>query len=195
MIKAILIDCFGVLVGRGFEETYRTAGGDPDIDRAFINDMLGQTNLGLVSEDVFHEAMASRLGITLSAWQATLQRVELPNVELLEYVQKLHGSYKLAILSNANVGVIEYKIGKDWVQACFDDVIVSADIGLVKPDPEIYKYAANRLDVAPSECVFIDDNEMLLKPARELGMKTIFYKDFAQTKSELEKLLGATSQS
>lgn len=189
MIKAIILDCFGVLVGRGFEETYRTAGGDPLADRAFIDGMLAQTNRGLISEAAFYAAIATRLGITQDRWQAAMHRVEQPNVELLDYAKQLRRDYKLAVLSNANEGVIEAKIGEAWVRDCFDEVIVSAAVGLVKPDPDIYRYTADKLGVELGECVFIDDHESHLAPARELGMKTILYQDFPQTKTALDLLL------
>ncbi len=190
MIKAIILDCFGVLVGRGFEETYRTAGGDPVADRDFIDDMLAQTNRGMISEQAFYEAMADKLGITQDQWQAAMHRVEQPNVGLLDYARQLRQTYKLAVLSNANEGVIESKIGKDRVVECFDEIVVSAAVGLVKPDPDIYRYTADKLGVELEECVFIDDSESHLVPARELGMKTILYKDFVQTRGELEKILS-----
>lgn len=189
MIKAIILDCFGVLVGRGFEETYRTAGGDPQKDRIFIEDMLARTNVGSISQSDFDTAMASKLGISDEHWQQTLKQVELPNMELLDYIRTSHKGYKLVVLSNANRGLIEYiesMVGKNR----FDDIIVSAEVGLIKPDPEIYRYTANKIGVKPAECVFIDDHESHLVTARDLGMKTILYKDFMQTRGELEKLLS-----
>lgn len=189
MIKAILIDCFGVLVGRGFEETYRTAGGDPDADREFINDVMGQINLGLISQTDFNAAMVAQLGISVQEWHDVLHKVEQPNLELMTYLKTLRDHYKLAILSNANRGLIEY-IESIGGENCFDDAIVSADVGLAKPDPEIYKHAAERLDVGLDECVFIDDRQSFLDPAKTLGMSTILYKDFAQTKAALEEILA-----
>lgn len=188
MIKAIIFDCFGVLVGRGFEETYRTAGGDPVADREFIADCLGQTNLGVISQADFNAAMANKLDITQERWQEVLHQVEQPNMALLAYAKELRGQYKLAVLSNANRGLIEY-IESIGGENCFDDVIVSAEVGLIKPDPAMYQYAAERLGVEPQECVFVDDRQALLDPAKALGMKTILYKDFEQAKAELEAVL------
>jgi len=188
MIKAIIFDCFGVLVGRGFEETYRTAGGDPIKDQEFITDMLGQTNLGLISQADFNTAMATKLGITDQDWQDVLHKVEQPNMELLAYIKELRQQYKLAVLSNANRGLIDYLESMSG-EHYFDDIIVSAEVGLTKPDPEIYSYTAERLGVELDECVFIDDREALLEPAKALGMWTILYQDFAQLHRDLAALL------
>ena len=59
------------------------------------------------------------------------------------------------------------------VMALFDDVIESSVEGIRKPNPEIYKLACQRISVEPEKCLFIDDLGINLKPARELGMKTI----------------------
>lgn len=192
MIQAIIFDCFGVLVGRGFEETYRIAGGDPVKDRQFIADILGQANLGLIDDDRFHQEMMNQLGISLAEWRHATITAEQPNEELLGYIKELHGEYKTAILSNANQGVIERRIGSRWLDACFDQVIVSAEIGMIKPDPEIYRYTAEKLGVEPTDCVFVDDIPVFLEAAQALGMETVLYENFKQAKPELEAILANT---
>jgi putative hydrolase of the HAD superfamily len=190
MITAIIFDCFGVLVGRGFEETYRIAGGDPVKDRRFIDDVMGRANLGLIDDDAFHEAMMNQLGISLSEWRHATITAEQPNEELLAYIKDLHGQYKTAVLSNANRGVVERRIGSHWLEDCFDELVVSAEINMVKPDPRIYHYVAGKLGVELDECVFIDDKSVFLEPAKALGMQTILYQDFEQTTRELQKILA-----
>jgi putative hydrolase of the HAD superfamily len=190
MITAVIFDCFGVLVGKGFEHTYRSAGGDPLRDRAFIEDMLGQTNLGIIAEADFHQAIATQLGISLNEWFEAVRLAEQPDAQLLAYIQRLRPAHKTAVLSNANTGVVAYKIGEEQLQACFDAVVVSADIGMVKPDPRIYEYTASKLGVTPAECVFIDDRSYFLEPAREVGMQTVLYQDYEQVVAELDKLLA-----
>ena len=59
------------------------------------------------------------------------------------------------------------------VMALFDDVVESSVEGIRKPNPEIYKLACQRISVEPEKCLFIDDLGINLKPAKELGMKTI----------------------
>ena len=59
------------------------------------------------------------------------------------------------------------------VMELFDNVIESSVEGIRKPNPEIYKLACQRISVEPENCLFIDDLGINLKPAKELGMKTI----------------------
>jgi putative hydrolase of the HAD superfamily len=189
MPKAIIFDCFGVLVGRGFDETYRVAGGDPVKDKDFIADLLGRANLGLISQQDFHDEITERLNISLNKYYTAVRSAEQPHFELLEYIEELHKHYKTAVLSNANVGVVERKIGESWLKRCFDVSIISAEVGVMKPEPRIYEMAAEKLGVVVDECVFIDDRKVYCEAAQQVGMQAILYKNLVQLKHDLEELL------
>lgn len=72
----------------------------------------------------------------------------------------------------------------------FDVLILSHELGVIKPDPMIYEIALQKVGDRAERCIFIDDVEGNLPPASKLGMKTIHHKDFNSTINELEKLLG-----
>ncbi|MEM7218903.1 MAG: HAD-IA family hydrolase [Pseudomonadota bacterium] len=78
------------------------------------------------------------------------------------------------------------------VMALFDVVIESSVIGIRKPNPRIYEIACEALGVAPSECAFLDDLGINLKPAHALGMRTIKVLNEAQA---IEELAGVTGLS
>jgi len=71
------------------------------------------------------------------------------------------------------------------VMELFDDVIESSVEGIRKPNPEIYKLACQRISVEPDKCLFIDDLGINLKPAKELGMKTIKVLNEAQALKDI----------
>lgn len=190
MIKAIIFDCFGVLVGKGFDETYRTVGGDPDNDREFVSDLLAQANHGLISQRDFSQQITIQLGISDADWHQAIAESEQPNHELLDYIEKLHETYKTAILSNANRGVVQGKLGEERLIRCFDEVIVSAEVGRVKPEQAMYKYAAESLEVELDECIFLDDLDGFVKAAEAIGMHGIVYKNFEQAKQAINRLLN-----
>lgn len=191
MIKAIIFDFFGVLIGDGFDVTYRTAGGDPVKDKAFIQDLLDLTNRGEITTDEFRDKLCKQLGISAEDYQLSMRTAEVVNQELLEYIKTLRPKYKTAILSNANIGSLERRIERKVLKEHFDDLIVSAEVGFVKPEPEIYKLAASRLGLEEGECVFVDDREGYVNGAASVGMYAILYEDFAKFKKELEELLTA----
>ncbi|XP_066197788.1 bifunctional epoxide hydrolase 2 [Saccopteryx leptura] len=74
------------------------------------------------------------------------------------------------------------------LRPCFDFLIESCQIGMSKPDPQIYKYLLDTVKASPNEVVFLDDMGVNLKPARELGMVTILVRDNDTALQELEKV-------
>ncbi|NXT88536.1 HYES hydrolase, partial [Anhinga rufa] len=77
----------------------------------------------------------------------------------------------------------------------FDLVIESCRLGAQKPDPEIYAYALDALQVKPQEVIFLDDVGENLKPAREMGMATILVRDTETVLKELEEQSGVQARS
>ena len=194
MVKAIIFDCFGVIVGQGFEHTYSMAGGDPDQDREFINDMLRKSDHGMITDDYFRNGMAQKIGVSAEQWHESVLAAEQPDKELLSYIKSLRKHYKTAVLSNANHGTLDRKIGPQVLKECFDVVVVSADVGMVKPDPNIYLHTAELLGVEPQECIFIDDIDALVGGAQAVGMQAILYTGLKQLRTELETLLAKSQQ-
>lgn len=96
--------------------------------------------------------------------------------------------HKLYIISNFHKEAFEYLRDKYEFFGYFDDIIISADVKLLKPDKKIYLHLINKYNLIPEECVFIDDMEMNIDAAKSLGMNTIWYKDNVSVKDELKKL-------
>jgi putative hydrolase of the HAD superfamily len=101
----------------------------------------------------------------------------------------------LALLSN-NVAPMERNGRLGELLELFDAVVESSVEGVRKPEPEIYRRALARLseavgrDLAPSDCAYLDDLGINLKPARAMGMHTIKVVDPAVALDELSALVG-----
>jgi HAD superfamily hydrolase (TIGR01509 family) len=72
----------------------------------------------------------------------------------------------------------------------FDATVISGDIGLHKPQPEIYRLGAERIGVPPERCVFVDDLRENVAGAEAVGMTAILHREPPATIAELERLLG-----
>jgi epoxide hydrolase-like predicted phosphatase len=72
----------------------------------------------------------------------------------------------------------------------FDATVISGDVGLHKPQPEIYELGAERIGVEPAACVFVDDLRENVAGAEAVGMSAILHRNPAETIRELERLLG-----
>lgn len=187
MIKAIIFDCFGVLVKPSLE---------PFLDKYFPNSRLRQEAIDLdkrsargeLSWDQYAEAIGKLAGITPQEVWNELDN-NPPNIELFDYIRtRLLGKYKIGFLSNAAADWMDDLFTKEQ-QSYFDDVVLSYRTGLAKPDERIFELSASNLEVLPEECIFVDDIERYCVGARDTGMKAVRYKNFAEFERDLEKLL------
>jgi len=80
---------------------------------------------------------------------------------------------------------------RDTWDGMFDDIVISGEVGMRKPEPEIFLLAARRLDLKPEECVFIDDLELNVDGARAVGMTALLHTSYDETRRVLETLFGA----
>jgi len=114
----------------------------------------------------------------------TLLSVNNKVLEILGRVREK--GVKIGLISNADI--IDIKYWNDSpLSAFFDSVIFSCDVGILKPETEIYQLAMKRLNVKPEESIFIGDggsNELF--GARRAGMKTIF-SEYLDCKSKIQK--------
>jgi putative hydrolase of the HAD superfamily len=93
------------------------------------------------------------------------------NPGMVELVTALRERMLVGLLSNAAPGLEEELLGHYGIHHLFHDVINSATVRLAKPDPRVFRLAAERLGLAPGECFFIDDLPHNVAAARETGMQ------------------------
>ncbi|MET9268595.1 HAD family phosphatase [Kribbella sp. NPDC003557] len=80
---------------------------------------------------------------------------------------------------------------RDTWDGMFDDIVISGEVGLRKPEPEIFRLTAGRLGLEPAECVFVDDLQLNVDGARAVGMTAILHTEYDETRRALETLFGA----
>lgn len=107
---------------------------------------------------------------------------------LLDAVQALRPRYKTALLTNAGSQFRETFVRIYDLEAYFDQVIISAEEGLAKPDPRIYRLAAGRLEVAPAEALLIDDLAENIAGAEAAGLRALLFSGPAETLRILREL-------
>ena len=111
------------------------------------------------------------------------------NRELVEVLPSLRERYYLGLLSNANDDLRQMLTERWQIAGRFDDMIISAEVGLLKPDRRIYELAVSRLGVQPAEAVFIDDMPANVEGARIAGLQAIQYLNNPQVIEALESTL------
>lgn len=188
MIKAVVFDCFGVLVTEAwlpFKAKY--FGDDPALmDQA--TEISHRANSGLISQADFINQVAELAGVTPDEVSAFISR-NVPDEKLFEYIKELKTDYKIGFLSNIAADYLRRMFSAEQLEL-FDDISLSFEHGFVKPQPEAYQRAAEGLGVPIEQAIMVDDQERNVTGAREAGMQAILYKDFDQFNAELKELLA-----
>jgi epoxide hydrolase-like predicted phosphatase len=190
MIKAVIFDCFGVLTTESFG-AFRNQYFENSVEnRAKANKLMGDLNAGRLEYDVFLDGLAGLSGISKEKVLDYLSSTKSPNILLFSYIRKeLKPKYKIGMLSNAGGNWLKELFSEEDLKL-FDDIVLSYEHGLIKPEPDIYLLASGRLGVEPGECVFIDDSQNHCEGARAVGMQAVPYKNFQQMKQGLEEILA-----
>ena len=111
------------------------------------------------------------------------------DTDLVEYIRELKHGHCTAVLSNY-VSTLRYKITEVWqIDDAFNHLIISSEVGYMKPHPEIYSLALEMLGYAPEETVFIDDFVENIEGAGEVGIHGILFQNPEQVKAELNELI------
>ena len=210
MIKAVFWDFGGVITSSPFEAFNKF-----EIDNNLPADFLRQVNstnpndnawaklerseVNLEEFDLLFEEESNNLGHAVKGKEviALLQGQIRP--EMVKALQKIRGNLIQACLTN-NIrslkeeafeeGNVSVSGKHDVIMDLFDFVIESSKVNLRKPDPAFYKLACEKARIEPSEAVFLDDLGINLKPAKNLGMKTIKVINSTDALQELQKLIS-----
>jgi putative hydrolase of the HAD superfamily len=160
------------------------------------DELVTDFEMGRISEVDFSVAFAARLeeysGVHVEHDGLVAELFEALDLEeiMFELVERAKsGGYRTALLSNS-WGMGLYPI--DRIRELLDVVVISGEVGLRKPDPDIYKLTVDKLGLEAEACVFVDDHPGHLKAAQEAGMTTVLHKSPAQSIPEVEALLGLT---
>ena len=195
---AAVFDFGGVLttpVWDSFAAFCRTEGLEPgaikklfEADPEALED-LRKLEVGEMSENDFEAVFGKRLGLAHPAGLIDSMFAGMePEPEMVEAVRQLRGSgLKAGLLSNSwSTDHYDRKL----LAELFDAVVLSADVGMHKPQPEIYRLAAERLGVAPEECLFVDDLKENCEGAEAVGMTAIWHRSPRETIARLSELTG-----
>ncbi len=145
-------------------------------------------NKGLMTIDDFFQYLSKISGIPAPDIQNEFQSKASLNAQLLTLIIKLRSSYKIAILSNASSSYLYDVLKKTAIDILFDEVIVSSEVGYIKPSEQIFNYALEKLSIKADEAVFIDDNQKFVEAAKDLGLKGIHYKNINSLIKSLEAI-------
>jgi len=193
-IKAIIFDMNGVLAigvnkkqksfSKSFHELMAKSlkiNVDTWVDS--IDSVYADSIEGKVSEQKVSETISKNLNINKKKLEKIIlknyKKIFKHNKQLFKQALKLKKfGYEIAILSDQ--WAYSKKVFIDKKTKKFNPVIVSCDVGMRKPNPKIYELTLKKLKLPAKNCLFIDNRDWNIKPAKKLGMKTILFKNNKQ---------------
>jgi putative hydrolase of the HAD superfamily len=195
--RGLLVDWGGVLTTNLFDSfrAFCTAEGlEPEsIGRHFrehreSREMLINLETGSLPEEEFEPMFAAALGVEPTDLIDRLFAGSGPEPAMFAAVLNARrAGIRTGLISNS-WGTRRYP--RDQFDELFDGVVISGEVGMRKPAPEMYTLGAERIGLPPEECVYVDDLRFNLTPAADLGMATVHHVAAEQTVAELEALLG-----
>ena len=187
-VKAIIFDFGGVLINIDYNATIRAFQelGINDFDamysQAAQSNLFDEIETGKISAQRFINGLLDYLphgtspNKVVEAWNAMILDVPSSAVELVKHLKQ--EGYKVFLLSNTNEIHIDLayrewdKVSGQRPQDIFDHVYLSNEIGMRKPDTEIFEFVCREQGLTPSETLFIDDSVQHIHGAKKTGLQT-----------------------
>jgi putative hydrolase of the HAD superfamily len=197
-VKGLLVDFGGVLTTNVFE-SFRAfcvrEGLDPDTvkrhfrERGEALDLLRQLERGELTEEEFSPRFGAVIGVEDTDDLVNRLFAGMgPDEPMIEAVKKAKRSgIKTGLISNSWG---DGRYDRDSFEEMFDGVVISGEVGMHKPEPDIFLLGAERIGLPAEECVFVDDLRENCAGAEAVGMTAILHRGSDGTLPELERLLG-----
>lgn len=188
-IQAIIFDFGSVLVQMGDEAPRQALAERLGVPLKalyrliFDSETARRAMVGELTIEQHWQAVGEALGMLpaeLPAVRAQFWSADLVNHELVDTIRRLRPAYKVGLLSNAWNDLRQVMQERFHFDGLFDDLVISAEVGLAKPDPRIFQLAVERLGVNPAEAVFVDDVLANAEAAQGVGLQAIHYQNNLQ---------------
>ncbi len=196
--RAILFDVGSVLV-QDTDTSYRDAWAErldvsPDTlgDLVFASDVAARAAVGEASYQAVWEHVAEELGLdaeTLAQLERDFWRGDQVDETLAGFLRSLRGDYITGLLSNAWPNARQRFTEEFGLADAVDVMIISAEVGVCKPDPRIYEMALERVGVAAETVIFLDDLIENVIAAKALGICALHYQTTPRAMAAITRLL------
>jgi putative hydrolase of the HAD superfamily len=199
-VRGLLVDFGGVLTSNVFESFRRFSteeGLDPDVIRTLLHEepaaleAVRALETGTISEDEFGQRFGELLELEQARRPGLVERMFghiTPDEPMLDALRRARAQgIRTGLISNS-MGAGRYD--RSLFPELFDGVVISGEVGLHKPQPEIFELGCERVGLPPSDCVFVDDLRQNCEGAEAVGMTAVLHRGAESTLPRLEALLG-----
>ncbi len=194
MIKTIIFDYAGVLTPTPdkivFTKEHHHKFGYTESE---LMDILyknwDQAAINQISSDDYWSLLAKDLKTDANKLKDSIIKTFPIDTRMVNLLKILKGNYTLVMMSNQIEDWLESEIDKNNLRNLFDHFLNSYQVKIQKPDTKIFDLALKQTNSKPVETLFIDDSEKNIIAAKNLGIKTIQFRNFEQFYKELESFI------
>jgi glucose-1-phosphatase len=199
-IRAVLFDVGGVILRtEDASERLRWAarlGVAPEVlyHAVFDSEAAIQATVGAASAEAVWASVAQRFDLddqALAQLRIDFFTGDRCDEALVTYIRSLRPAFKTGLLSNAWPDGRAIIAGKFRLADAVDDLVISAEVGLAKPDARIFELAAARLGVRPEETILVDDFVRNIDGARTAGLQVVHFRSREQAIADVQTLLAS----
>lgn len=148
-----------------------------------------RADLGRLSDAEYWGQVLRQAGAEPADGDAAIEPYLEPVPGTLELARRLKArGLRVGILSNDSVQMARARRDRHGFDAVFDPIVISGEIGKVKPAPGVYDHAVQTLGLPPAEVLFIDNREENVQGARARGLRALRFESAAQLERELARL-------
>ncbi len=151
-----------------------------------------QAQTGIISPQIYWQDVAQQLNLAradVARLREDFYSGDVLDANLIAYIEDLRtAGHAVALLSNDSVELVE-KLAGLGIMDLFDPVIISAQIGVMKPDPRAYQHTLKILNQPPQQAIFIDDRQENVSAACALGIQGVHYVNGMNLPDQLAPLL------
>lgn len=196
-IRAVLFDLGGVIVRTEYQAprqhlAERFGMDYEDIDKiVFGSGSAARASIGEIDEEEHWRNVMKTLKLPAGDYEHVRDEFFAGDVidhEILNFLRSIKPKYKTGLISNAWSGLREYIVREKFDDA-FHHMVISAEVGVAKPDPRIFHIALEQLQVQAKEAVFVDDVLENIEACEKVGMKGIHFKDAISAVKQVKSLL------
>jgi len=200
VVKNVIFDLGGVVIEWNSDRILEAYYADPDVRAIMKQQMFQHPDWLELDRGTMHESeLLARLGVRTGRPAAELSglfdavreslHAKPDTVALLE---KLYArGVPLYCLSNISSDIFKYLRERHSFWGVFRGIVISGDLKMIKPEPEIFHFLLQRYGLAAAETVFVDDNAPNIEAARALGIQTVWFKNARQCEMEIEELFAS----
>lgn len=181
-IEAIIFDFFDVVYADAFKRWLAKRGLKRE---GALKQASEDMDSGKIDLQECEKIIAGLAGISVEQFEAELEEYRILNEEMVPLLKKLGENYQIGLLSNAESVFLRNLLREHNLGPLFHHICISSEVGMIKPNREIFDHILSKMEVDPGNTIFIDDNGENVRAGEKFGLQGIVYVDMPKLHRDL----------